>query len=59
MDEEKCGVPREGLDVPRSVAEAGGLHCSGCGAVMEVEECTSLGMQQLGMYVAVCPNSQK
>lgn len=54
MKHKDCGIPKEGLDVPRYIAEQGGCHCKCCGSVMKVEEVSSIGMQQLGMFRVYC-----
>ena len=50
-----CGLPDVSTDTPRATVEARPAHCQCCGSAMEVKECSSLGLQQLGMYWLVCP----
>ncbi|MEK7578235.1 MAG: hypothetical protein AAB789_01205 [Patescibacteria group bacterium] len=51
-----CGAPDVPNNTPRSVVEKNPAHCRCCGSEMYIEECKSLGMQQLDMYVLICPN---
>lgn len=50
-----CGKP----DVPNNTSREELLlhpaHCLCCGTEMQVEEVSSVGMQQLGMFWVVCP----
>lgn len=51
-----CGkpdIPED--DTPRKVVEAQPAHCLCCGSEMSIRECSSLGMQELGMYWLFCP----
>ena len=53
-----CGKPDildDTLTLPRWVAEENPPHCRCCGSEMRVEECSSVGMGQLGMYWLICP----
>jgi hypothetical protein len=50
-----CGKPDVGNELPREVAVANPPHCLCCGSEMSVEDCTSAGMNQLGMYWVICP----
>lgn len=50
-----CGVPDVPDNTPRVVVETNPAHCRCCGAEMSIKECTSIGMQQLGMYWLFCP----
>ncbi len=52
---ELCGKPDVPSDTPRHVVEAKSVHCLCCGSEMQVEDCTSEGMNQLGMYWLFCP----
>jgi len=50
-----CGKPDVPNNTPRHVVEANPAHCLCCESEMQVEDCTSEGMNQLGMYWLVCP----
>ncbi len=50
-----CGKPDVPNDTPREVVEENPAHCLCCGSEMQVEETSSAGMQQGGMYWLVCP----
>jgi hypothetical protein len=51
-----CGKPDIPNDTPRAAVVANPAHCLCCEAVMVMKECTSLVMEELGMYVLECPN---
>lgn len=50
-----CGAPDIPNNTPRESVEKNPAHCHCCGSEMYIKECTSLGMQQLGMYWLLCP----
>lgn len=51
-----CGIPDLPIEnTPRIVAETRGAKCQCCGSAMFIQECTSIGMQQLDMYWLMCP----
>ena len=52
-----CGEPDIPNNTPREDIESGRVipKCQCCGATMQIRDCTSIGMQQLGMYALICP----
>jgi len=54
-----CGMPNVPENTPRSVVENNPAYCFCCGSKMRIEECTSEGMQQLGMYWLFCSTCPK
>lgn len=50
-----CGKPDVPSSTPRHIVEVTPAHCLCCKSEMCVEDCTSEGMNQLGMYSLVCP----
>lgn len=50
-----CGKPDVPEDTPQHVVEEKPAHCLCCGAEMEIGDCSSSGMQGLGMYWLFCP----
>ena len=50
-----CGKPDVSNNTPRHVVEANPAHCLCCESEMRVEDCTSEGMSQLGIYWLFCP----
>jgi hypothetical protein len=57
-----CGKPNVPNNTPRSSVEESPAHCLCCGSQMRISECTSEGMQQLGMYwlfCSTCPKDKK
>lgn len=51
-----CGKPNVPIDnTPREEVEQNAAHCLCCGSEMRVEDCTSSGMNQAGMYWLICP----
>ena len=51
-----CGKPDVSINgTPREAMEVSPAHCLCCGSKMLVEDCTSEGMNQLGMYWLICP----
>lgn len=50
-----CGQPDKPNNTPRASLGTTPAHCRCCGSEMETSDCSSLGMQQLGMYILVCP----
>ena len=50
-----CGQPDVPNDTPRRQLKSKPAHCRCCGSEMQVEDCTSAGMDQLGMYWLICP----
>ncbi len=50
-----CGVPDVPNNTPKDIVEKNPAHCCCCSSEMLIEECLSLGMQQLGMYILICP----
>ena len=51
-----CGKPDipSGQILPQEEAEIRPPKCKCCGSRMVVKECSSIGMQQLGMYWLIC-----
>lgn len=43
-------------NITRGECEQNPPHCLCCDSPMMIEECSSMGMQQLGMFRVVCPN---
>ncbi len=50
-----CGKPDIPNNMPREEIEKNPAHCLCCGSEMAIKDCSSMGMQQLGMYILVCP----
>ena len=50
-----CGKPDVPKNTSREFIESTPAHCQCCGSIMKIEECTSLGMQQAGMFWLICP----
>jgi hypothetical protein len=50
-----CGKPDVPEDLPRDELDRNPAYCLCCGSEMQIEETSSLGMQELGMYWLVCP----
>ena len=49
-----CGKPDVLDNTSREAVEKDPAHCRCCGSEMKIEECSSLGMQQLGMLWLIC-----
>jgi hypothetical protein len=50
-----CGQPDVGDTIAREEVEKNPAHCRCCGSEMQIKECGSSGMQQLGMFWLICP----
>lgn len=50
-----CGKPDVPENTPREQLEQHPAHCLCCTSEMQIEETSSVGMQQLGMFWLVCP----
>lgn len=50
-----CGIPDVPQNTPREEVEANPAHCKCCGSEMQIKEPQSVGMQQLDIYMLICP----
>ena len=50
-----CGKPDVPNDTAIEVVKANPAHCLCCGSEMYIQEPSSIGMQQLGIYAVYCP----
>ncbi|MEK7203630.1 MAG: hypothetical protein AAB627_00945 [Patescibacteria group bacterium] len=55
-----CGKPNVSDNTPREVVEKivekKAARCLCCGTAMYIQDPVSIGMQQLGVYLLVCPS---